>query len=105
MLHSELAIVRNVSLAALFGVAVLSTACGPKYPNCKNDEQCHTGEFCVDGTCQQCRDDSNCATGQYCNGGRCDAISGYCDASHPCPGGQECQNSRCVTVAPPTECD
>ncbi len=82
------------------------TACGPSYPNCDNDEDCHEGEFCVNGECQQCREDSDCPSGQACNDGRCDPIPGYCNGNGDCPSGQECVNNRCVaesndTTPPP----
>lgn len=76
--------------------ALLATGCGPTYPNCDNDENCHEGEFCVNGQCQLCRDDNDCAAGESCNDGRCDPIPGYCDGDGDCPSGQECQNNRCV---------
>lgn len=77
-------------------VMVLGSACGPEYPNCDDDEDCHDGEFCVNGQCQLCRDDRDCPAGQTCNGGRCDPIEGYCNGTGDCPAGQDCQNNRCV---------
>ena len=71
-------------------------ACGPDYPNCDDDEDCHEGEYCVDNQCQQCRNDSHCPAGQRCNAGRCDDIDGYCTSNSDCPDGQECRGSRCV---------
>ncbi|MGE0790615.1 MAG: OmpA family protein [Sandaracinaceae bacterium] len=86
------------TMIALGGVSGLLTACnGPEYPNCDNDEQCHEGEFCVNGQCQQCRPDGNdCGAGQRCVDGRCDAIPGWCGSSGDCPSGQECVDNRCV---------
>ncbi len=82
---------------AAWALAISSTiACGPDYPNCDQDEDCHEGEFCVDNQCQQCRDDNDCPTGQRCNAGRCDAIDGYCSSDGDCPEGQECEANRCV---------
>lgn len=72
--------------------------CGPEYPNCGDDDDCHEGEFCVNGQCQLCRDDSDCPAGQRCNGGRCDPIEGYCASNADCPDGQECENNRCVAM-------
>ncbi|MDB4988837.1 MAG: peptidoglycan-associated outer rane lipoprotein [Myxococcaceae bacterium] len=66
-------------VAFAFVMAVLGSACGPKYPKCKEDKDCKTGEFCVEELCQKCRADSDCATGQSCNGGACENIAGYCD--------------------------
>lgn len=95
--------------------SILGMACGgPEYPNCDNDEQCHEGEFCVNGQCQQCRPGENdCGPGQQCVDGRCDAIEGWCASSGDCPSGQECVDNRCVaqTISEgpppdtgPTEC-
>ena len=85
------------ALAGLLATLVAS-ACGPTYPNCDNDSNCHEGEYCVNGQCQQCRPDGNdCPAGQRCQDGRCDEIPGYCNSTSDCPGGQECQNNRCVT--------
>jgi peptidoglycan-associated lipoprotein len=89
----------------LFGAAGCG---GPEYPNCNNDEDCHEGEYCVNGLCQQCRPDMNdCGPGQQCVDGRCEDIPGYCASNADCPDGEECQNNRCVAVqtaeAPPPE--
>lgn len=81
--------------AFAFGAAFLASACGPKYPNCEQDEDCKAGEFCVDNMCQQCRTDADCSTGQACNAGACEDVPGYCDANTPCPEGQECVSNRC----------
>lgn len=83
-------------IAAL--AALLAAACGgPQYPNCNDDSNCHEGEYCVNGTCQQCRPGGDdCPSGQECNDGRCDAIPGWCGSSSDCPAGQECQGNRCV---------
>ncbi|MFW5876468.1 MAG: OmpA family protein [Myxococcota bacterium] len=70
--------------------------CGPNYPNCDNDEDCHEGEYCVNGMCQQCRTDADCPSGQQCADGRCDDIEGFCESANDCPDGQECENNRCV---------
>jgi peptidoglycan-associated lipoprotein len=94
-------------MAAAAAMAVLGlTACGPEYPNCDDDEDCHEGEFCVNGQCQQCREDSDCQAGERCRGGRCDPIEGYCTGSGDCPDGQDCENNRCVvTQSVPTDAD
>jgi peptidoglycan-associated lipoprotein len=83
------------SLVAALGA---TTGCqGPQYPNCNNDQQCHEGEFCVNGTCQQCRPGGNdCPPGQQCADGRCEAIPGWCASDDDCPGDRMCQNNRCV---------
>ncbi|MEZ4256820.1 MAG: OmpA family protein, partial [Polyangiales bacterium] len=74
----------------------LAIGCGPSYPKCDDDEDCHGGEYCVNGLCQQCRSDADCEQGQQCASGRCDAIAGYCQSSTDCPPGQECDGNRCV---------
>ncbi len=78
--------------------ALIAVGCSPEYPNCNNDEDCHEGEFCVDGHCAQCRDDSDCSAGEQCVDGSCDPIPGYCGSNADCPDGQECQNNRCTPV-------
>ncbi len=82
--------------ATLACAAFLGTGCGPDYPNCDNDEDCHEGEFCVNGQCQQCREASDCGPGQQCTGGRCEDVPGYCGSNADCPEGQECVNNRCT---------
>lgn len=101
----------GMSLALLGALAV---GCGPTYPNCDNDEQCHEGEFCINGRCQDCRDDSHCPTGQRCQEGACDAIPGWCNSDADCPPDQECVNNFCrprpvvaetpIEPPPPQEC-
>lgn len=88
----------HITLSLAAAATLLATACGPTYPNCDNDENCHQGEYCVNGQCQACRDDNDCPAGQSCNGGRCDPIDGYCADNSACPDGQECQNNRCVAM-------
>ena len=98
---------RGIFLASALalGAAMLSAACGPKYPNCEEDSDCKAGEFCVNQLCQQCRSDSDCGTGQSCNAGACEDIPGYCDDTTPCGPGQECIGNRCrlAQSAPPPE--
>jgi peptidoglycan-associated lipoprotein len=88
--------------SALMGLLVaalaLTVGCGPDYPACEDDEDCHENEYCVNDQCQQCRDDSHCPSGQRCNSGRCDPIEGYCNGNGDCPDGQECDGNRCVAT-------
>lgn len=91
---------RILSIGAVVTAAVLVVlGCGPEYPNCDNDEDCHEGEFCVNGLCQQCRTDTDCPTGQACRGGACQPIPGFCQSASDCPAGQECRDNRCVAAA------
>lgn len=73
------------------------TGCGPSYPKCDTDEDCHEAEYCVNGQCQQCRDNSQCPAGQECSQGRCDAIEGYCNQVNDCGPGYDCTGNRCVS--------
>ena len=89
-----------VTLAAL----LLTPACAPKYPNCKNDSHCKEGEFCINNLCQQCRTDDDCPGNEICNSGRCEVqdTGGIpCKVDADCPENHECKDGRCV--APPTE--
>jgi len=79
-------------------LALLAACGGPQYPNCNNDSNCHAGEFCVNGRCQQCRPGGNdCPPGQQCSDGACEPIEGWCNSASDCPQGQECQGNRCIT--------
>jgi peptidoglycan-associated lipoprotein len=93
----------SIALALVFGGGVFLVGCGPDYPLCGEDSDCHEGEFCIDGRCQQCRQDSDCEAGQHCADGRCEEIPGYCSGPGDCPDGQECRNNRCVVTATATE--
>ena len=86
-----------ITLSAI-ALAVLTVGCGPSYPNCDNDENCHEGEYCVNGQCQACRGDADCPAGQHCASGACEPISGFCQSNADCPDGRECQNNRCVAM-------
>ena len=101
---SARAIPEALTLAVVVAIAVLGVGCGPSYPKCDTDDDCHKGEFCVNGLCQQCRGDQDCAAGQSCASGACQAVPGYCTSSGDCGTGQDCQNNACVTrvqSAPP----
>jgi peptidoglycan-associated lipoprotein len=77
----------------------LGSACGPTYPNCGEDSECHQGEYCVNGRCQLCRGDADCPTGQSCASGRCEPTAGYCTSAGQCQDGEECRENRCTRVA------
>jgi peptidoglycan-associated lipoprotein len=90
--HSMLAF----ALVAVPGA--LAAGCGPTYPNCDTDEQCHEGEFCVNGHCEDCRDDSHCPEGQQCDSGACAPIPGWCNSDSMCPPDEMCDlaTNSCV---------
>jgi len=89
---------KRLLMVALGTLAFLVVGCGPTYPKCDNDEDCHEGEYCVNGQCQMCRTSADCPTGQACNAGACEPISGFCESAADCPGGQECRNNQCVAA-------
>ena len=76
----------------------LGAGCGPNYPNCGEDSDCHSGEYCVNGRCQLCRSDADCGAGESCASGRCEATPGYCASNDQCANGEECRGNRCVSV-------
>jgi peptidoglycan-associated lipoprotein len=86
-------------LVAAANIAIFSmlslTGCNPTYPNCDKDDQCHEGEFCVNGRCQDCRDDSQCPGGQQCSNGACTRIPGWCDSNADCGPDEECIDNSC----------
>src|SRR5262245_8812668 len=86
----------SVAAALLFCVAG-ATGCGPSYPNCDEDENCHHGEFCVNGHCQLCRTGADCPSGREGPAGRSDDIPGWCSDNTACPNGQQCQDHHCIT--------
>lgn len=89
---------KNLGWIILSGVilTIASVGCGPSYPNCDVDEDCHENEYCVNGMCQQCRDDSDCLKGQSCMDGRCEQIPGYCETAADCAADEDCQGNRCI---------
>lgn len=90
----EIEIVKH--LLALIPFALLGAGCGPTYPNCDRDDQCHEGEFCVNGHCADCRDDSHCPEGQQCDAGACAPIPGWCGSDRDCMDDETCVDHRCV---------
>ena len=78
------------------GLSLVAIGCGPTYPNCDRDDQCHESEFCVNGRCHTCRDDSQCPHGQRCDANECAPIAGWCDGDGDCPGDERCDRNRCV---------
>jgi peptidoglycan-associated lipoprotein len=94
---------RALTIALVLGAAALLAGCPPKYPKCGKDEDCHKGEFCVNGQCQQCREDKDCPGGQKCNKGRCEK-SGECTKSEECPEGKACKDGKCVPCESDNDC-
>ena len=78
---------------------VVSVACGPTYPNCDHDEQCHEGEYCVGGHCSSCRDGADCPAGSACVSGACAPIAGWCASDAQCPASERCEAHRCMPTA------
>jgi peptidoglycan-associated lipoprotein len=91
------------TIVFVVGVAALVslTGCGPTYPKCDTDNDCRSGEFCVNGLCQQCRNDTDCGKGQQCASGRCEAIKGYCNAASDCGPEEDCVDNRCTPKPAP----
>ena len=95
---------RALKIAFTLGAgAMLVVGCGPTYPNCDTDEQCHEGEFCVNGHCEDCRDDGQCPTGQMCESNDCVPIPGWCNSDADCPSSQECVSNHCQDRPPVVE--
>jgi peptidoglycan-associated lipoprotein len=78
--------------------------CGPTYPKCDKDKDCHEKEFCVNGQCQQCRSDGDCKEGEGCNKGRCEPKQTACNDDSACPSGQSCIAGVCKPCASDNEC-
>ncbi|MFT7624700.1 MAG: peptidoglycan-associated lipoprotein [Myxococcota bacterium] len=80
---------KQLALAA--AILLLTTGCGPKYPECATDDQCASqGQVCVGGVCKACRDDSQCSASDLCvacNGYACTRRPGCCTSDADCPGG------------------
>jgi peptidoglycan-associated lipoprotein len=95
---------RRIALLALIASSFALTACPPKPKNgeCKSSEDCASqegyGKVCVQGRCQECGQDADCKAGFVCRDNKC-APKPQCDASTPCPAGQECVSERCVEKA------
>lgn len=86
-------------LAVSIALIALVAGCGPTYPNCGEDNDCHSGEYCVNGRCQLCRSDADCGAGESCAAGRCEPTPGYCTSNEQCSNGEECRANRCASVS------
>lgn len=84
------------SLALGAAALLLSSSCGPTYPKCDKDNDCHKGEFCVNNRCEKCRADNDCAKGQRCAAGACQSVPDYCTSSDDCGPGEDCLDNTCV---------
>ncbi len=96
-------------LIALFGplaclLVIFVAGCGPNYPKCDKDKDCHEKEYCMNGQCQQCRNDKDCKDGEACNKGRCEAKQTACADDTQCPSGQSCIAGVCKPCASDGEC-
>ncbi|MBX3025272.1 hypothetical protein KF840_10210 [bacterium] len=85
-------------------------------PRCTNDDDCPSGEVCVNNTCVTatptrtpigyCTGDRDCPNGQVCVNNMCVTPTptrtpiGYCTGDQDCPNGQVCVNNMCVAVTP-----
>jgi len=92
----------KMMVALIFvGFSLLLTACPPKFPNCKTDEDCKSFEknegkvVCVMGQCQECGKDEDCGYGKVCKFNKCE-IKPECTADADCSGGMLCKNNKCV---------
>ncbi len=79
-------------------------------PECTDDNDCPTGQVCLDGECVAatptpigyCTDDEDCPSGQVCVDNRCVTATptptpiGYCTDTNDCPEGQTCIDNMCV---------
>jgi peptidoglycan-associated lipoprotein len=96
---------RSLNVCALLVAVAALAGCPPTYPKCDNDKDCHAGEFCVNGTCQQCRNDKDCPAGQSCNKGRCEAPPATsCTDDSQCPAGQSCIDGTCKACVSDDQC-
>jgi len=96
-----------------------SIAVGPTptpTPHCRNNEDCPSGEVCVDGNCVTptptatpigfCDTNQDCPPGEVCVDHHCVTPTptatpiGFCDTDHDCPLGQVCVDHHCVTPTP-----
>ncbi|MEY4577486.1 MAG: hypothetical protein RL701_2189 [Pseudomonadota bacterium] len=108
LIRRSLRLAQVTGLFGMFALSLTLIACGPDYPKCDGDDDCHKGEFCINNLCQQCRSDQDCSPGQRCAAGACEPIPDYCASSADCGPGKVCENNRCVgqrresTAAEPT---
>ncbi len=89
---------RTITFVAASIAMSFVAGCGPDYPNCDTDEDCHANEFCVNNLCQQCRTNEDCGAGKQCVSGECQATPGYCASNADCAEGEECKNNVCVAA-------
>ena len=102
---------RSGLVALVLSLGLLAVGCGPKYPNCDNDENCkEKGEFCVDNLCRECGTNDQCVekTGNKCmvcgTNYTCEKEPGCCNSDLDCPGGKCWKNAGAETGRCGGEC-
>lgn len=82
------------------GQVCVNGACGA----CTIDSQCNAGDVCQAGKCvvappppSGCQSNTDCSNGQVCVNGSC----GACTADNQCSNGEVCKNGACTTPPPP----
>jgi MYXO-CTERM domain-containing protein len=93
-------------------VVAVPTATPTPTPRCRTNDDCPSGEVCVDGTCVTatptrtppgfCNDDNDCPEGQVCVDHHCvtPTPTPQCHQDEDCPSGQVCVDGTCVTATP-----
>ncbi len=72
------------------------SSCGPKYPQCEQDEHCaEHNEVCVQGQCQECGMDQHCKDGFICRENAC-VPKPECEANSDCGSCSVCKDEKCV---------
>jgi peptidoglycan-associated lipoprotein len=101
----------RIFAVAIAAVAFLAVGCGPKYPNCENEEHCKEhGEHCVDKLCRECGSNDHCVakTGDACKicsaNNTCVKEPGCCKSDMDCPGGKCWKNEGAETGRCGGEC-
>ena len=93
---------QRIVTATLLGATLCLGACGPKYPNCSNDQHCkQKGEYCLQKKCAQCREAKHCPGAAEdkcitCDNGACGRKVGCCSNNLDCGRGQKCSQNRCI---------
>jgi MYXO-CTERM domain-containing protein len=90
------------------------TATATPTPRCRENEDCPSGQVCVDGECVTptptrtptgCTNNDQCPPGQVCVNNMCVTPTPTgCTDNDQCPPGQVCVNNMCVTATPTPRC-